>query len=188
MCEAHGFRGDDVQNVKIVLFSLILFLSARAHADWRAVFERAGFFGKYSLGASYEWQPEHAVDLSLGVYQIEGQDYYQTNLVYRYSRWNVPFFGHMWRPLQFGAFFVYSLDRDRYFLDSPSKYPYKGYYDETALRWGAEFSSTLTFYPSRFAVAMRLRIFDNGLIAIYNNSQRDIQYYVSSGISLQYLF
>lgn|GEM_PF-1284359 len=177
-----------MQNLKVIFFLGVFLCSLHGRADWRAIVERAGFFGKYSLGVSYEWRPEHAVDFSAGVYQIEAQDYYQANFVYRYSRWNVPFYGHNWRPLQFGAFAVYALDRDRYFLQSPGKYPYGDYYDETALRYGAEFSSTLTFFPSRLAVALRVRIFDNGLIAIYNNSERDIQYYVSSGLSLQYLF
>lgn len=150
--------------------------------------ERAGFMGFLAAGVSYEWTPEHATDVSLGGYDIGNDTYYQTNIGYRYSRWVTPLKGNEWRPLQFGGFAVYALNTDRFFIRSPDKYPSKGYYDETALRYGAEFGSTLTFFPSRLAIGYRVRIFDNGLIAMFNNSNRDIQYYISSGFTLQYLF
>jgi hypothetical protein len=157
-------------------------------ADGRIVFERAGFLGQYALGGSYEITPEHAVDLMVGVYHVSSNDYYQTSLIYRYSRWNTTFYGNNWRPLQFGIFATYSLDQDRYFMKSPGKYPDPNYYDETALRYGAEISSTFTFMPIGIGIGYHLRIFDSGIIAMFNNSNRDVQYYISSGISLQYLF
>lgn len=158
-----------------------------ANAEWRALAERAGFFGKYSLGVSYEWNNTQATDLLIGTYEVADKNYYQANFAYRYSRWEVPFYGHSWRPVQLGGFIVASLDNGRFFVTSPSKYPYPEYYDETAVRWGAELGSTFTF-KSRFAIGYRLRIFDNGLIALYNNTNRDLQYYISSGLSLQYAF
>lgn len=85
-------------------------------------------------------------------------------------------------------FTVRSWDRHNYFMTSPDKYPYEQYYDETALRYGLEFGSTMTFKDYNFAVAYRLRILDSGLIAVYNNKNRDLQYYISSGVSLQYVF
>ncbi|MFS4458025.1 hypothetical protein [Bdellovibrio sp. HCB2-146] len=177
-----------MQNFKNLSLIFILLFSMQARADWRALFERGGFLGKYSLGFSYEWLPEHAVNYLLGVYNIGDENYYQSNFIYRYSRWNVNFYGNDWRPLQFGFFTVVSMDNERYFFRSPGKYPYPKYYDETAFRYGAEFSSTLTFHPSRVAIGYHLRVFDNGLIAAFNNSNRDLQYYISSGLSLQYLF
>jgi hypothetical protein len=168
---------------------LVAFSASSASAEnWRILLERAGFMGTAAIGGSYEWRPEHAVDLSLGGYKIDNEFFYQMNMSYRYSRWNTGVRGNIWRPLQFGVFTVYALNTDRYFLSSPDKYPSKGYYDETALRYGAEFGSTMTFMPSHFAIGYRLRIFDNGLIAMLNNTNRDIQYYISSGITLQYLF
>ncbi len=172
--------------IKIILF-LLFSATASSQAEWRALAERAGFFGKYSLGASYEWNQTQAVDLLIGTYEVADASYYQANFAYRYSRWEVPFYEHNWRPIQFGGFIVTSLDNGRFFITSPSKYPYPEYYDETALRWGAELGSTFTF-KNRFAIGYCLRIFDNGLIAIYNNSNRDLQYYISSGLSLQYAF
>jgi hypothetical protein len=174
--------------LKIVILLLLLFVGVNASAVTRIVFERAGFLGKYALGASYEWTPEHAIDYLLGVYQIEGENFYQSNLIYRYSRWNVPFYSNSWRPVQFGLFLVYAMNQERYFMSSPGKYPYPAYYDETALRYGAEFSSTFTMWPSGFAFGYHIRIFDNGLVAAFNNTSQDIQYYISSGISLQYVF
>ncbi|WP_413583108.1 hypothetical protein [Bdellovibrio sp. HCB288] len=172
-----------------IVFICLIFVASPAHSgEWRALIERAGFMGFLAAGVSYEWTQEHATDVSLGGYHIDNETYYQTNIGYRYSRWVTPLKGNEWRPLQFGGFAVYALNTDRYFLSSPDKYPSKGYYDETALRYGAEFGSTLTFFPSRLAIGYRVRIFDNGLIAMFNNSNRDIQYYISSGFTLQYLF
>jgi hypothetical protein len=177
-----------LRKLKIVALLFSVFLSVSAQAEVRILFEKSGFIGKYALGASYEFSPEHAVDYLIGVYQIESEDFYQSNLIYRYSRWNVPFYGNTWRPIQFGLFMVYAMNQDKYFMRSPGKYPYPGYYDETALRYGAEFSSTFTMWPSGFAVGYHVRIFDNGIIAAFNNSNRELQYYISSGLSLQYVF
>lgn len=189
MCKTHGYRGVGMRKYQVSLLSLLFFAIVSAEAaEWRAIIERAGFLGFVAAGASYEWSPEHAVDLSLGAYPIGDDTFYQTNFVYRYSRWNSPVQDDVWRPLQFGFFMVYSLDSERYFIDSPDKYPYPKYYDFTALRYGLEFGTTYTFKPSRIGIAYRIRIFDNGVIAIFNNSRRDLQYYVSSGFSLQYLF
>ncbi len=171
----------------LIIFSMLWSFSANA-SEWRAILERAGFMGTVAVGGSYEWVPEHALDLTLGGYGVDNEVFYQANLAYRYSRWNTPTNGDMWRPLQFGLFSVYALNTDRYFLKSPSKYPSKGYYDETAFRYGIEFGTTYTFLPSHFGIGYRLRIFDNGLIAMFNNTNRDIQYYISSGVTLQYLF
>ncbi|WP_373998079.1 hypothetical protein [Bdellovibrio bacteriovorus] len=172
----------------LALAFLFLFVSSAHADDWRAVVERAGFMGTVAAGASYEFEPEHAVDLSLGGYPIDDEVFYQANLVYRYSRWNTPVREDVWRPLQFGFFLVYALNSDKYFLESPDKYPYPDYYDFTALRYGAEFGTTYTFMRSRIGISYRIRIFDNGVIAIFNNNNRDLQYYISSGLSLQYLF
>ncbi|WP_255490133.1 hypothetical protein [Bdellovibrio sp. KM01] len=171
----------------LVLFSFLWNTSAQA-SDWRVILERAGFMGTLAAGASYEWLPEHAIDVTLGGYLIEQEIFYQTNIAYRYSRWNSPTNGNIWRPLQFGIFAVYALNSDRYFMRSPDKYPSKGYYDETAFRYGLEFGTTYTFLPSGFGIGYRIRIFDNGLTAMFNNSNRDVQYYISSGVTLQYLF
>lgn len=176
-----------MQNFKIA-FLFSFFFSLSAQAEVRALVSRAGFLGKVAAGLSYEINPQHAVDYLLGGYEIGNEIYYQSNLMYRYSRWNVPVQKDMWRPIQIGAFMVYAMNTERYFMTSPDVYPEKNYYDPTALRYGAEFSSTFTWYPSRIGVGVHIRIFDNGVIAIFNNSNRDLQYYISSGMSLQYVF
>lgn len=177
-----------MRKLKIVILFLSVLFGTSAQAEVRLLFQRSGFVGKYSIGVSYEFTPQHAVDYLLGVYQIDNEDFYQSNFIYRYSRWNVPFYGSTWRPIQFGFFMVYAMNQDKYFLNSPSKYPYPGYYDETALRYGAEFSSTFTYWPTGIAIGYHIRVFDNGLIAAFNNSNRDLQYYMSSGVSFQYVF
>ncbi|WP_253715809.1 hypothetical protein [Bdellovibrio bacteriovorus] len=178
-----------MQNLKITILIFSFFFSLPAFSsEWRAVLERAGFLGKYALGVSYEPTLNHAVDYLLGAYQIGGENFYQSNFMYRYSRWHVPVHGHSWRPLQMGAFMVVAMNNDRYFMKSPDQYPESNYYDFTAVRYGIEFGSTFTFFPSRLGLGYHLRVFDNGVVAIFNNSNRDLQYYISSGISLQYLF
>lgn len=171
-----------------LILCLCLATSTANAGEVRAILERAGFMGTVAAGGSYEWTEQHASDLSLGTFLIGSEQFYQANIGYRYSRWNSPMKGDMWRPLQFGFFGVYALNNKRFFLKSPDKYPYPGYYDETAFRYGLEFGTTYTFMPSRIAIGYRLRIFDNGIIATFNNNNRDIQYYISSGFTVQYLF
>ncbi|KHD86999.1 MAG: hypothetical protein OM95_16895 [Bdellovibrio sp. ArHS] len=167
---------------------MMFFFSSAQADEWRAVVERSGFLGTFAAGASYELEPEHAVDLSLGGYSVDDEILYQANFIYRYSRWNTSVGPDVWRPLQFGFFLVYALNSDRYFIESPDKYPYPEYYDFTALRYGFEFGTTYTFMRTHIGLAYHLRIFDNGAIAVFNNSNRDLQYYISSGVSVQYLF
>jgi hypothetical protein len=160
-----------------------------SYAQWSLSVEHAGFFGTYALGGVYEFNDRHATELSLGVYRNEGKpQQYQSNLAYRHSLWRVPWEEKMWVPLQLGAFTIYSLDGDHFFLKSPSKYPSAGYYDQTALRWGFEFGTSLIFPKNRFSISYHFRILDNGFVAVYNNFRRDLQYYVSSGINFQYRF
>ena len=178
-----------MQNLKTVSIGFIILFACNVQAaDWRAMLGRSGFLGQVSAGVSYEWTPEHATDFLLGSYTMGGDRHVQSNLMYRYTRWHVPVKQDVWRPIQFGAFVVYANNNDKYFLKSPDVYPESNYYDGTAIRYGAEFSSTYTWYPLRLGLGYHLRIFDNGLIAIFNNSNRDLQYYVSSGFSLQYVF
>lgn len=155
---------------------------------YRWVLEKAGFFGDYATGASVEWNDRHATDLTLGRYRIDNRYSKQINLSYRYSRWQVSYRGDEWRPVQYGAFVIHSIGDDRFFSSSPSKYPYPDYYDPTAFRVGMEFSSTWTFKPENIALALRMRVFDTGLIAGFNNENRNLQYFTSSGLSLQYAF
>jgi hypothetical protein len=158
-------------------------------AQWSLSLEHAGFFGKYALGGIYEFNASHAAELSLGFFTADGGGWnYQSNLAYRNSLWRVPWKEKIWVPLQVGVFTIYSLDGRRFFLQSPSKYPDAAYYDQTALRWGLEFGTSLIFRENRYALSYHFRILDNGFVAIYNNFRRDLQYYVSSGINFQYQF
>lgn len=166
-----------------LLFSLNSFAG-----QWRAVLSRAGFLGVAALGVSYEITPDHAVDFLLGSYTMGGDRHLQSNFMYRYSHWHVAIGEDEWRPVQFGAFLVHASNNDKFFMKSPDIYPESNYYDATAIRYGAEVGSTYTWYPLRLGLSYHLRIFDNGLIAIFNNSNRDLQYYISSGVSLQYVF
>lgn len=179
-----------MQKLQIALFYLmtLIFINPALAANVRATLAHAGFFGKVSLGISYEFSDQHAADISLGGYEISDHLYYQLNLAYRYSPWTVPFGKHQWRPIQTGIFAVYSLDHDRYFFKSPGKYPYDNYYEQTILRYGVEFSSTMTFLPYNVAISYHVRVFETGVIANFNNQHKDLEFYISSGVSLQYLF
>lgn len=159
-----------------------------AQALWRAAINRSGFFGKYGAAAIYSSTENHEFELGLGAYPIGSTNYGQLNLAYRYGFWHIPWNERLWTPLQFGAFFIYSLDGYHFFNESPSKYPSPGYYDETRYRYGAEIGSNLAFLYSGIEVGYRLRIIDTGFVAIYNNAHRDLQYYVSSGLELRYRF
>jgi hypothetical protein len=167
---------------------LCILLASAAHGGARAVLEKAGFMGALALGAGYDWSPDHATDFSLGGYRISDNTYYQANFSYRYSPWQIPYLINTWQPLHVGFFMVYALNGNRYFLSSPEKYPTPGYYDQTALRYGLELGSTYIFTSKNFSVGYRLRVFDTGLIAAYNNTDSGLTYSVSSGLALHYFF
>lgn len=158
------------------------------NSPYRLFISRSGFMGKGALGLSYEFTPQHAADLSVGIYDIHKVNYYQLNLAYRYAHWTLNYKEHQWRPLQVGLFGVHSLDYDRFFYNSPERYPTKDYYEQTRFRYGFEVGSHFTFLCSKLAIGYHMRIFDTGVIAVVNNENRDLQYYISSGLSLYYIF
>ena len=133
----------------------------------------------------YEHAIHHDFEISLGAYSAGTGDKYQSNLAYRYSPWRVSCVNFNWEPIQIGAFALYSWDR-RFFLKTPDKYPTDNYYEQTAFRWGLEQGSSFSFLNERWHLALTLRIIDNGIVAIYNNANRDLQYYLSSGLRLEY--
>lgn len=158
-------------------------------ADWKGTLNQSGFFGTYSAGAIYEWKDQHQVEFSLGSYPFDGVNYGQTNFAYRYSPWKVFVSPEVqWQPAHFGIFMIHSWDQSQYFIESPSKYPYEGYYDQTALRFGFEWATSWNFQSQKWAAVYALRLLDGGLIAWHNNSPENINFFVSSGISLQYKF
>lgn len=159
-----------------------------ARADWLLTVNRMGFFGAWGAGAIYEWSERHAGEVSLGGYWNGGTEYIQSNLAYRYTRWRIEDSGRAWNPLELGIFAIRSWDQKSYFLQSPEKYPYENYYDQTRLRFGVEFGSVAAFKEWHLEVAYHVRVLDNGLVATYNNSRKDLQYYVSSGVAIRYRF
>lgn len=171
------------------LMGLIFFFwCCSGSAAWLGTLGANGFFGRYSVGVVYS-QGQHESEFSLGVYSQESGNYPQANLVYRYAPWEVTVFKeHIFHPLEIGIFSTYSLDSKNYFLESPSKYPYDSYYDGTALRWGVEISNSIHFPRNSWSGTYHIRILDSGLIALYNNVRKDLQYYISSGFSLRYHF
>lgn len=94
----------------------------------------------------------------------------------------------MWTPVQVGLFAVRSWNRKKYFVRTPSEFPYEGYYDQTAFRAGLEFGTLIHWKGSRLSLGYFLRVLDIGLVAIYNNAYQDLQYYSSSGFTLRYVF
>lgn len=171
------------------LITLVLFLAAvEANATWQVSLSRAGFFGSWAIGGIYEWSDRHSVELAAGQYQIQNKNYWQSDLAYRYAIWKTEYENIVWAPIQPGLFAIGSWDRENYFLKSPSKYPYDSYYDQTAVRWGLEFSSVVGWKNAPISIAYHIRIIDAGVVAIYNNSHKELQYYLSSGISLRYAF
>lgn len=170
----------------ILLLGLLGCNPARGY--WLATIGTKGFFGDQSVGGIY-FSQHHELELSLGTYSRGGGDSTQANAAYRYSKWVLPFLGDtIWHPIQVGLFSTYSLDRKHYFLESPAKYPYEDYYDQTAFRWGIDLGSNIFWSAVQVSLAYHIRVLDTGVIAIYNNSHKDLQYYISSGLSLRYHF
>jgi len=172
---------------KLIALIMVL-LSLPCSAEWLGAASVAGFFGKYSLGVAYVGG-HHETELSLGAYSNASRTELQSNLAYRYSPWIVPVLNNkIWHPIQVGLFGLFSWDEKTYFTDSPSYYPTPGYYDQTALRLGVEFGTSLLLPNNQWSVAYFIRVLDSGLIAIYNNDRKDLQYYISSSLSLRYHF
>jgi hypothetical protein len=164
-----------------VIFSLQAQARVAASLGW------AGFFGRISLGALYETENRHSFEFSMGAYSGGSGDKYQSNLGYHYSVWKITRPNFSWEPMQLGIFAMYSWDK-KFFLKSPGKYPLPDYYDETAFRWGLEQGMSLQWMKEKWALVLVMRLIDSGIIAIYNNSHRDLQYYLSSGLRLEYRF
>lgn len=159
--------------------------ASSAGAGWVATVNRTGFFGRFSAGAIYEWSDRHSAEFSLGVYSESHDSHAQANIAYRYNRWHYTWWNKTWSPLQLGVFAVRSRDRKSYFIKSPDIYPYAEYYDETLMRLGIEFGSVLTFWSTGVEVAYHLRVLDTAVVALYNNANKDLQYYISSGLALR---
>lgn len=177
-----------MQNFKIVLLSIALFLTpATSLANWGFMTQYAGFLGKYAVGPTYD-NNNHMMSFLLGGYQINQEYFYQSSLIYRYSRWTVDFGELSWRPSQFGIFTTYAMNNDRFFFNSPSVYPEDNYYEQTKFRYGIEFGTDITFNKHPISLGIYMRWLDVGLIALFNNQHRDQQFYFSSAVSLQYHF
>lgn len=175
-------------NVKELIFVFFLAYTSWAKADWQFTFNRMGFLGEFGVGMIYDWENPHSMEVSIGSYKTKYQNEWQTNIAYRYSKWHIDRGEKVWTPIQFGFFTVRSLDSEEYFIRGPDQYPESNYYDQTALRWGIEFGSALKFKSSGISIAYYFRILDTGIIALYNNGRKDLQYYASSGLSARYHF
>lgn len=139
-----------MQSLKIVIVSAFIILSsASSHAQWGAITQYAGFLGKYAVGPTYDFNDRHMASYLLGGYQIDKNYYYQSSLLYRYSRWTEALGDYNWRPLQIGLFMTYAMNNTRFFTRSPSIYPAKNYYEQTKLRYGVEVGTDIAFkkYP-----------------------------------------
>jgi hypothetical protein len=161
--------------------------AATARAQWGVELGRSGFWGKVSLGPTYRFSPAHSVGASLGTYNNGPDQYAQFNGIYRYSAWNFETPKLYWQPLTVGAFAICSLDSKRFFVKSPDKYP-ADYYEQTQLRGGIEFGTNVMLKSARVSFAIYLRVLENGMVALFNNAHRDLQYYSASGFALHYQF
>lgn len=170
------------------MLGTLILTAPSALAGWLLSFERTGFFGAYALGGGYQMEHKHSFEFLVGVYSNGGRDDYQGNLVYRYTRWSVPIKNVDWKPIQIGVFLIRSFDQDSYFLKTPDRYPTDNYYEPTLFRFGLELGSSFIFEDYNLGFSYRLRLLDSGIIALYNNSNKDLQYYSSSGFALQYYF
>lgn len=178
-----------MQSLKIVIVSAFIILSsASSHAQWGAITQYAGFLGKYAVGPTYDFNDRHMASYLLGGYQIDKNYYYQSSLLYRYSRWTEALGDYNWRPLQIGLFMTYAMNNTRFFTRSPSIYPAKNYYEQTKLRYGVEVGTDIAFKKYPLNIGIYMRWLDVGLVALFNNQQRDQQFYFSSAVSLQYKF
>ncbi|NCN40834.1 hypothetical protein GW916_06235 [bacterium] len=170
------------------LLLIFLFFPCVVLAKSSVIFGYAGFFGSQSVGYVHDVLDSHEAELSVGRYSRGHSLFgYQVNFSYRYHPWLIRFDHFSWSPLEIGAFGIYSLEKT-FFLSSPSKYPTPDYYEQTAFRWGIENGASLLFFNERLSLGVVTRLIDSGMVAIYNNSNRDLQYYLSSGFRLEYRF
>lgn len=177
------------QKLNFLFFFFLLSISrADNDSSWQISVNRMGFFGSYGVGGIYEYKKTHSLELAWGSYLVKKTQYSQINLAYRYAHWQHKFDHGLWMPFQVGLFAVYSLDGQHYFTKSPDKYPYNNYYDQTAIRCGVELGSQMDIWELPISLAYHIRVLDAGLVAIYNNANKDLQYHISSGVSLRYLF
>src|SRR3989338_2477474 len=110
------------------LKTLIFFLFAfRANASWVWMNHYVGYFGNFASGFEYEIDSSHAIEFSIGRYQIDEKYFHQTNFAYRYSPYKIDWKQKLWTPLQAGIFSCQSWDQNHYFAESPGYYPYKEY-------------------------------------------------------------
>jgi hypothetical protein len=174
--------------VQKLTFVTILFFSSGTLAIWQVAVNHAGFFGIWSLGAIYKWPDRFSLEFGLGRYQIDGRNFWQSNIAYRYAIWKFNYEQIVWTPLQPGLFLVASLDREKYFVESSPRYPYPNYYDQTAVRGGLELGTKLAWKNSPTTLVVYLRMIDGAILALYNTSKNEFQYYLASGVSLQYDF
>lgn len=178
-----------MQKLKVILSALLgVFIVCETQAQWGVVVQHAGFLGKAAVGPSYDFRTNHHFTWLLGTYEIGEEEFYQTSVVYRYSPWQERLAGYCWRPIQFGLFGTYALNTERFFFKSPDVYPEDKYYEQNVVRGGVEFGTDISHDVLPVTLGIHVRWLDIGMIALFNNTKRDQQYYFSSGISLQYKF
>jgi hypothetical protein len=170
-----------------IIFSILL-ISDAAFGDWGLVLQKGSYLGNTALGGIYTWKEKHSVEISIGNYMAADSENYQINLGYRWSPWQVPVSTWRWAPAQLGIFLMGTLNNREYFTESPDIYPSDDYYDQTAVRGAFQISSGFYFRKEKAAFIYHFSILENGLIAIYNNDWRNLNYFWASGFSLQIYF
>jgi len=168
--------------------TFILSLCVPAFAEWGLVVGAAGFQGTASAGIVYEWSGKHAIECTMGSFQMGGRNETQINAGYRYTPFHIRFQKLTWAPLSLGTLVIYAVNQRDYFTKSPSKYPAAGYYEQTGLRLGAEVTTQLHAWAGRARFLYKLILMDSGAIALYNNDGRYAENFLATGLSLQYFF
>lgn len=166
----------------------LLALSFSANADFGLLVGTGGLQGKVSGGVVYGFAENHSLMLSAGQYSLNGGHGTQLNFGYRYLPWHLEYGDFGWSPVGVGLVSLYALDRDDYFTKSPSKYPSEGYYEQTGLRFGLEFSSEGYALNRSVRLLYKFILLDSAIVALVNNDGKYAQYFYSAGLELQYRF
>ncbi|MGE4130394.1 MAG: hypothetical protein AB7F86_02085 [Bdellovibrionales bacterium] len=91
-------------------------------------------------------------------------------------------------PIRIGILSLYAADRDNFFVSDQAKYPAPNYYEQTGLRLGLHAGLEMATFEDRLRVIYELVFLDSGVVASMNNSVREANYYLGSGMKVKFYF
>jgi hypothetical protein len=166
---------------KTVLILIVLLCPFKSFAEYFIQFGTGAYFGARYVDLGHQWS---RTNLSLGIGLVQDNQWEQYNLKFNYITTIVNFNQVQLQPLNLGLAVLYTTDTD-FYINSPSRYPEKGYYDMTAVRAGLTYQ--FAFTSNHWAVFYDLTWLDQGIYTQYNNHKYG-EGFLSWGFGGRYLF